>query len=236
MPPVVSHPPPPPPLSGHLRCISASSGTPMWPRRFPSDLPCRIGFRSIEFREIHCDQGQRILDRCADAPEKFTICIGRKGEKGGRLAHPSWTMSRLELITPVPGYGELGHLPSRFYKNTSLRSIVIRTPFFNLPVLNLKPSRANLLSDASLSRSEFVLELSGLPSEFTQPSRTLWGNWDEIDKMFEKFLGSRPEFKVVIRTGRLYNRDKFQAQARERFPLIAGRDRLRFETCLVVDR
>ena len=106
MPPVVSHPPPPPPLSGHLRCISASSGTPMWPRRFPSDLPCRIGFRSIEFREIHCDQGQRILDRCADAPEKFTICIDRKGEKGGRLAHPSWTMSRLELITPVPGYVE----------------------------------------------------------------------------------------------------------------------------------
>ena len=171
----------------------------MWPRRFPSDLPCRIGFRSIEFREIHCDQGQRMLDRCADAPEKFTICIGRKGEKGGRLAHPSWTMSRLELITPVPGYGE----PSRFYKNTSLQSIVIRTPFFNLPVLNLKPSCANLLSDTSLSLSEFVLELSGLPSELTQPSRTLWGNWDDIDKMFEKFPRPRPEFKVVIRTGRL---------------------------------
>ena len=90
MPLVVSQPPPPPPLSGHLRCISASSGTPMWPRRFPSDLPCGISFRSIEFREVHCDQGQRILDRCAGALEKFTICIDRKGKKGGRLLHSSW--------------------------------------------------------------------------------------------------------------------------------------------------
>ena len=103
-------------------------------------------------------------------------------------------------------------------------------------MLNLKPSCANLLSDTSLSLSEFVLELSGLPSELTQPSRMLWGNWDDIDKMFEKFLRSRPEFKVVIRTGRLYNRDKFQAQAKERFPLMARRGRLQFETCLVVDR
>ena len=233
MPLVVSQLPPPPPSSGHIRCISASSGTPMWPRRFSSDPPCGISFHSVEFREVHCDQGQRILERCAGALEKFTICIDRKGKKGGRLPHSSWMMSQLKLITPVPGHGELGHL--RFYKNASLQSIVIRIPFFNLPVLNLKPSCANHLSDTSLSLPEFVLELSGLPSELTQPSRTLWGNWDEIDKMFENFLRSRPEFKVFIRTRGLYNRDKFQAQVRERFPLMAGRACPRFETCLVVD-
>ena len=115
--------------------------------------------------------------------------------------------------------------------------IIIGTPFFNLPVLNLKHSHANLLSDTSLSLSEFAPELSGLPSDLTQPSRKLWGNWDGICAMFKNFLCSRPEFKAVIRTGRLYNRNKFHwAKARERFPSTVGRDRLQFETCLVVDR
>ena len=64
----------------------------------------------------------------------------------------------------------------------------------------------------------------------------LWGNWDDIDKTFESFLGLRPDFQVVIRTGRLYNRDHFQAQVKERFPLMAGKGRVQFETCLTVDK
>ena len=88
MPLVVSQPPPPPPLSGQLRCISASSGTLMWPERFPSNLPCGISFRSVEFREVHCDQGQRILDWCAGALEKFTICIDKKGKDVACLIPP----------------------------------------------------------------------------------------------------------------------------------------------------
>lgn len=54
--------------------------------------------------------------------------------------------------------------------------------------------------------------------------------------MFETFLGLRPEFRVVIRTGRVYNRDLFEAQAKERFPLMAKRDRVRFEVSLTVDK
>jgi hypothetical protein len=81
-----------------------------------------------------------------------------------------------------------------------------------------------------------VLELGRSPSGFTQPSRSLWGCWDEIDELFEGFLNSRPDFKLVIRTGRLYNRDEFQAQAKERFPLMARRGRILFETSLAVDK
>ena len=94
----------------------------------------------------------------------------------------------------------------------------------------------SLSTITSLAFSEFVLELSAVPSGFAQPSLKLWGNWDEIDMLFEGFLCSSPDFKLVIRTDRLYDRDNFQAQAKERFRLMAGRDRIRFETSLAVDK
>ena len=81
-----------------------------------------------------------------------------------------------------------------------------------------------------------MLELGNLPSEFTQPSLCLWGNWDDVDGLFEDFLGWHPDFGLVIRTGRLYNRDEFQAQAKERFPLMARRDCIGFENYLAVDK
>ena len=217
-----------PPLRGHLRCIGVSPSSPMWPRGFPSDLPHGIGFRSIEFRDVHCGQGQQILDGCADSLETFTIQIDRKGEHQGTvLLFPHVTEAE---TTPFLGHGELGHL--RFHKNGSLKSVIIKTPFSNLPGLTLRSSCTNILGGASLSLSEFVLELSGLPSELTQQSLVLWGDWKDIDKRFESSLRFRPHFKVVIRTGRLYNRDEFQAQVRERFPLMSRRDRVQFETCL----
>jgi len=128
----------------------------------------------------------------------------------------------------------LGQL--RFQEHTSLRSIVLRTPFTNLPALAAELFCLSLSTITSLALSEFVIELGSLPSEFTQPSRYLWGNWDDVDKLFEGFLGWCPDFKLVIRTGRIYSRDELQTQAKERFPLMAGRDCIQFETSLAVDK
>jgi len=78
VPPVVSQSPP---LRGHLRCTGLSPMNPMWPREFALDLPNGINFRSIEFRGIHWEQGQQILDGCASSLEEFTIQAIGSGEE-----------------------------------------------------------------------------------------------------------------------------------------------------------
>lgn len=234
-PPVVSQPPP---LRGHLRCASPGPRNPMWLRGFPSLLPGGINFHSVELQGVHCSPGQRILDMCAGSLEKFIVQIDRQGESRGRrdprVSSPVTPHPKLTALVPnLPGHCELGHL--RFRKNVSLHSIVIRAPFSLLSVLNLNLTFAcvGLFNDTSLTLSEFVLELSGLPSEFT---RKVWGCWDKVDKTFESFLRFRPEFQVVIRTGRVYDRDQFEAQAKERFPLMTKRGRIQFEISPTVDK
>ena len=74
-----------------------------------------------------------------------------------------------------------------------------------------------------------MFELDCPPLEFTQSSPNLWGNWDEIDELFRASLDRRAGFKLVIRTGVLSEDDEFQAQTKERFPLMVERDRIRFE-------
>jgi len=54
--------------------------------------------------------------------------------------------------------------------------------------------------------------------------------------LLEGFFDRYPDFKFVIRTGMLYNRDEFQAQVKEKFPLMTRRGRVRFEMSLAVDR
>jgi len=83
--------------------------------------------------------------------------------------------------------------------------------------------------------SELVLELGEASSEFTQPPPILQGNWTEVDRLFEGLLDRCPDFKLVIRTDRLDARDEFQAQTKERFPLMARRNRVQFETSSTVD-
>ena len=105
----------------------------------------------------------------------------------------------------------------------------------NLSKPTVTPFRTSLSTITSLVLSKLVLELCRLPSGFTQPPLNLWRNWDEIDKPLNSFLDRRPDFKLAMKTGRLHNRDEFQAQARERFRLVVGRDRIRFEASLAVD-
>jgi len=105
-----------------------------------------------------------------------------------------------------------------------------------LPTLSIDLFYISLSTITSLAFSELVIELGVPPTGLTQPSLTLWGNWEGVDELFEGFLSCRPDFKLVIRPGRLYNRDEFQAQAKERFPLMARRGCIQFETSLPVDK
>ena len=87
----------------------------------------------------------------------------------------------------------------------------------------------------SLDLSEFVIELGIPPSKVIQLSLSPWASWDKIDQLFGCFLSWCPNFKLVIRAGRLYNCDEFRAKAKEGFPLMARRDRIQFETSYAVE-
>ena len=46
----------------------------------------------------------------------------------------------------------------------------------------------------------------------------------------------REDFKLIIRTGKLYDRETFEAHAKETFPLSAQRGFIRFETSYSIER
>ena len=83
--------------------------------------------------------------------------------------------------------------------------------------------------------SEFVLELGKLPSQFDWPSREYWGHWDHIDRLLRERFAERGGFNLIVRTGKLYDRETFQAHAQERFPMLAERGCVRFETSHSID-
>ena len=77
MPPIVTKSPP---LRGHLRCGNLDLEDPRWTREFAFDLPNGINFRSVEFRGVHWEHGQHILDGCAGSLEEFTGHFINHGE------------------------------------------------------------------------------------------------------------------------------------------------------------
>ena len=81
-----------------------------------------------------------------------------------------------------------------------------------------------------------MLELGRASFEFTWLPPSLWGDWGKIDRLLSGFLDRCPDFKLVIRTGNLYNyRDEFRSQAKKMFHLMAERNRIQFETSSAVD-
>ena len=218
-----------PPLRGRLRCADVSPSDPQWTSEFAFSLPGGVNFRSIEFRDVYWGHGQRILDGCAGSLEEFTLRIPRNGEESStHFFHATNT----EDTDSLPGWFELGQF--QFQENTSLRSIILRTSFSNLFGSAAASLWTRFLATAPLTLCEFVLELDSPPSEFAQPSPSIWGNWDEIDKLFRASLDQRPDFKLVIRTGVLSDDDEFQARTKDRFPLMVERNRVRFEKSLAV--
>ena len=80
-----------------------------------------------------------------------------------------------------------------------------------------------------------MLESFSPPPGFTQLAFVLCGDWLNIDRMFRSFLLWRPDFRLVIRTGTLSDRDEFEARV-ETFPLMAERELIQFETSLALDK
>lgn len=123
-----------------------------------------------------------------------------------------------------------------YTENVVLRRLTFRVPFSNVPALPAKLIATTVPTITSLLFCEFVLELGKLPSQFTQSSSKHWGPWGEIDSFFDEKFAERADFKVIIRTGKLYDRKTFQAHAKERFPMLEGRGRIQFETSYSIDQ
>jgi hypothetical protein len=85
---------------------------------------------------------------------------------------------------------------------------------------------------ASPAFREFTLELYGYSSYFCRQHSMEWGRWKKVDKFLEERFASRGDFSFVIQTGRVDDRETFQRQAREVFPLLVERGCARFEMAL----
>ena len=123
-----------------------------------------------------------------------------------------------------------------YAENAVLHRLTFRVPFSHVPALPVKLTATTFPTITSLLFREFVLELGKLPSQFTQSSSKHWGPWDKIDRFFDEKFAEGADFKVVIRTGKLYDRETFQTHAKERFPLSARRGWIKFETSYSIDQ
>ena len=97
--------------------------------------------------------------------------------------------------------------------------------------------RESLSTITSLAFSEFILDVGSSLFESARVPLDAYRqqSWDQVDRLLDGFLDRCPDFKMVIRADAQRNQDEFRTQAKERFPLIAGRDCIRFETSLAID-
>ena len=120
--------------------------------------------------------------------------------------------------------------------NKVLRRLTFRLAFPHMSSLPFKLTIGALSTIRSPNFCEFVLELGKLPSEFSRSPAEHWGYWGNIDRFFDERWAERGDFKLIIRTGKLYDRETFEAHAKETFPLSTRRGILRFETSYSIDR
>lgn len=78
--------------------------------------------------------------------------------------------------------------------------------------------------------SELVLELAGPPSHFGGLSAEYLGRWVSTDAFLEEQFAKGGDFKLIVRTGELHDRNTFQKHAKDNFPLLASRGCIHFET------
>ena len=123
-----------------------------------------------------------------------------------------------------------------YTENVVLRQLIFRVAFPHVSTLSFESTLGGLSTIMSLAFREFVLELGKLPSQFNRSSSEHWGYWDEVDKLFEERFAKRGDFRVVIRTGKLYDRETFQTHAKENFLLLTRRGCIRFETSHSIDQ
>ena len=77
---------------------------------------------------------------------------------------------------------------------------------------------------------ELVLELDGRSCRSNRTYPKLWLCWKKIDKFLEGRFAEQGDFRVVIRTGEIYNWEPFRAHMEKAFPFLAKRGQVGFET------
>jgi hypothetical protein len=83
---------------------------------------------------------------------------------------------------------------------------------------------------------EFVLEISRIPVDFCGSYSLYWGEWERIDRFLEKRFATRQNFRLVIRTGELCDKETFEKHAKETFPFMADRGCIRFESSNLIEK
>ena len=220
----------PPPLRGNFRLVGV--GAVQWPTEFSRELPGGINFRSVELQDVPLNQGQKILRSCAATLEDLTIMLC--GDGAHSILPPPTVYGEMIADFSFTGNAQLAYLD--YTENVVLRRLTFRIPFPHISVLPHKLTATTVPTIFSLFFCEFVLELGKLPSRFTQSSSKYWGCWADIDSFLAERFAERVDFRVIIRTGKLYDRETFQEHAKERFPLLTRKGWVRFETSYSIDQ
>ena len=116
-----------------------------------------------------------------------------------------------------------------FTEFTVLRRFTIRLRFLNLHGFNRRALFAALSTITSPVFCELELEICVLPSRFTKPSWVYWSGWEEVAEFLEELFGAREDFKLIVTTGKLHDRETFHRHVNEIFPSWADRGRIHFK-------
>ena len=135
---------------------------------------------------------------------------------------------------PLTGAMELQYL--EFTETTVLRRLTLRMGSPQAFDFALDVFVGALSTITSPIFCELVLELDGRSCRSNRSYPGLWHCWGEIDKFLEERFAEQGDFRVVIRTGKLYNRGAFQAHVKEGFPFLAKRGQIGFETSHLIEK
>ena len=117
---------------------------------------------------------------------------------------------------------------------TGLRWFTFRIPFTDMTILDHDALLRALSTVTSPVFSE-VNRTWWTPHSFPQTILEVLGRWKEIGELLENQFALHRDFRVNIRTGKLYDRETFQGHAREILPLLASKGRIQFETSYSID-
>jgi hypothetical protein len=128
---------------------------------------------------------------------------------------------------PPIGAGELRGL--EFTEVTLLRRLKFRMLFPQISTLNYDLLLGALSTITSPVFCQFALELYGYSSRFGGGNSMVWDGWKKVDRFLEERFASRGEFSFIIRTGKVDDRETFERQTKEVFPLLVERGCAHFE-------
>ena len=212
-----------PPLRGHLRMAGVHTVV-QWPVDFAHELPNGINFRSVELEDFFGSTVHPALNGCAHSLESLTIVLFETGI--GQLLLP---ITGLLANFPPIGYLQMHNL--KLSQPLVLRRLALRMMFCQLSRFSLELIPRVIKTISSPVFCEFVLELGALPSPFDGPSSVYWGGWGRIDRFLDNQFANRKDFRFIVRTDKLCDRETFERHAKKTFSFLENRGCIHFETC-----